>query len=93
MIRKKPYVQFSKKVVVAVCVAVTAISLTGIAMCFFAGQMQYVADIIKTYISYAVIVFAAYSGNSAVEKWLTKRYSFGTGNPTSTEHDDTESNG
>ncbi len=30
--------------------------------------------IVKAYISYAIVVFAAYSSNSAVEKWLVRKY-------------------
>lgn len=70
---KKPYVQFSKRIVVAVTVCVTAISTIGLVMTFLTKEMEYGVNIIRTYIEYAMVVFAAYSGNSAVEKWLVHK--------------------
>lgn len=68
---KKPYVQFSKKMVVFVCAAVTAICVAGVALCgFYLNSSDGVVSIISSYIGYAMVCFAAYSGNSAVEKWL-----------------------
>ena len=73
MTKRRHYVQFSKKVVVAVTIAVTTICLVSIVLMWSGQGMEYMADIVKAYIGYAMVVFAAYSGNSAVEKWLTKR--------------------
>ena len=70
---KKPYVQFSKRIVVAVTIAVTGISVMSCVLCWSSGEPSYLVDIVKAYIQYAMVVFAAYSGNSAVEKWLVKR--------------------
>ena len=71
---RKPYVQFSKRVVVSVCVAVTALATVGVVLSYTAGEMNEATEIIKVYIQYAMVVFAAYSGNSAVEKWLVRRW-------------------
>ena len=71
---KKPYVQFSKRIVVAVTASVTAICLAALILCAMADDAPSVVLVVKAYISYAIVVFAAYSGNSAVEKWLVKKY-------------------
>jgi len=71
---KKPYVQFSKRIVVAVTVSVTALCLAAQLLCALIGGAEEVVLVIKAYISYAIVVFAAYSGNSTVEKWLVRKY-------------------
>lgn len=70
---EKEKIQFSKKVVVAVTAAVTSIAFASILLMWFNGNVEFMADVIKNYISYAMVVFAAYSGNSMVEKWLLHR--------------------
>ena len=70
---QRRYMQFSKKVVVAVTAAVTAISVLGIVFCWLNADTAALVNTVKAYIGYATIVFAAYSGNSAVEKWLIAR--------------------
>ena len=65
---KKPYMQFSKKVVVAVTVSVTAIALLAIGFCWNATDTVSLVDVVKSYVGYATIVFASYSGNSIAEK-------------------------
>ena len=72
--KTKPYVQFSKRVVVAVTASVTAICLAALILCAVAGDTPSVVLVVKAYIGYAIVVFAAYSGNSAIEKWLIKKY-------------------
>lgn len=69
------YVQFSKIIVVAVTAAVTVICAVGMLLCYRLGDTDGVVEVSKAYISFAIVAFAAYSGNSAVEKWLVKRYS------------------
>jgi hypothetical protein len=71
---KKPYIQFSKRIVVAVTASVTAICLAALLLCYLVGSAEEVVLVVKAYISYAIVVFAAYSGNSAVEKWLVRKY-------------------
>lgn len=71
---KKPYVQFSKRIVVAVTVSVTGMCMAGVLLCALIGGAEEVVLVVKAYISYAIVVFAAYSGNSAVEKWLVRKY-------------------
>lgn len=71
---KKPYVQFSKRIVVAVTASVTGMCTAGLLLCLLLGGAEEVVLVVKAYISYAIVVFAAYSGNSAVEKWLVRKY-------------------
>jgi len=71
---KKPYVQFSKRIVVAVTASVTGICVAGVLLCALIGGAEEVELVVKAYINYAIVVFAAYSGNSAVEKWLVRKY-------------------
>ena len=62
--------------VVLVVASALVISLFGIILCALVGAPEDagVVAIIKTYIGFAIVVFAAYSGNSAVEKWLISKY-------------------
>ena len=83
MTKQKAYVQFSKRIVLLVTVAVTVISLLAVVLCFFRSDTEALISTVRTYINYATIVFAAYSGNSVFEKWLMQ----GKSNDT---HGDTE---
>ena len=85
----KKYTQFSKKIVVAVTAAVTVICASALVLCYMAGDTDSVVGVTNAYIGYATIAFTAYSGNSAVEKWLTKKY----GSVHTSEAEETESNG
>ena len=85
----KRYTQFSKKIVVAVTAAVTVICAAALVLCYLAGDTAGVVEAANAYIGYATIAFTAYSGNSAVEKWLTKKY----GSVQTAETETTESNG
>ena len=38
----------------------------------FRSDTEALISTVRTYINYATIVFAAYSGNSVFEKWLTQ---------------------
>lgn len=83
MTKQKAYVQFSKRIVLLVTIAVTVISLLAVVLCFFRSDTDALISTVRTYINYVTIVFAAYSGNSVFEKWLTQ----GKGNDT---HGNTE---
>lgn len=85
----KKYTQFSKKIVVAVTLAVTIICAAALVLCFLADDTAGVVEAANAYIGYATIAFTAYSGNSAVEKWLTKKY----GSVHTSEAEEAESNG
>jgi len=78
----KPYVQFSKKMVILSIVSAVIISIIGIVLCAAVGAPDDagVVAITKTFIGFAIVVFAAYSGNSAVEKWLVSKYGKGGNN-------------
>ncbi len=69
------YVQFSKMIIVAVTAAVTVICIGGMVLCYSLHDTDAVVELGRAYISYAIVAFTAYSGNSAVEKWLMKKYS------------------
>ena len=49
----------------------SVISLLAVVLCFFRSDTEALISTVRTYINYATIVFAAYSGNSVFEKWLT----------------------
>ena len=85
---KGPYVQFSKKMVVFVISAVTLLSLLSILLCFTAEDMGVVQHIMEAYTGFATVCFAAYSGNSAVEKWLIRRYMAGEAHEKNRETED-----
>lgn len=70
----KKYVQFSKRIVVAVTAAVTVICAAALVLCFMAGDTGSVVAAANAYIGYATVAFVAYSGNSAAEKWLVRKY-------------------
>lgn len=61
---KRPYVQFSKRIVVAVFIAVTAITIAGLIIDWLIGDAEQATHVIRVYVEYAMVVFAAYSGNS-----------------------------
>lgn len=90
---KRPYVQFSKKIVVAVNAAVFVVVLAGIVLAAVDGAASEMTAIIRIFVEYAMVVFAAYSGNSAVEKWLVKRGPSPAGDDSGDEENEGESNG
>lgn len=53
---------------IAICIATIVLSCCGF-------DMTIGVDVINANIPFAVVVFAAYSGNSAVEKWLVRSQS------------------
>lgn len=69
---KKQYVQFSKKMVMAVVFSEIALCIATVALACCGFDMTIGVDVIRANIPFAVVVFAAYSGNSAVEKWLVR---------------------
>ena len=83
----KKYVQFSKKVVIAVCISVTVITVLSIVLDFLGNMPGQATGIVKVYIQFAMVVFAAYSGNSAIQKWLIKKYSSAATSDTEDEND------
>ena len=60
----KRYVQFSKIIIVAVTAAVTVICIGGMLLCYSLSDTDAVVELGKAFISYAIVAFAAYSGNS-----------------------------
>ena len=72
--KKKEYVQFSKRMVLFVCIAVTSLSVIAMVMCCAGGWLEGLGEILKGYTGFATVCFAAYSGNSMVEKWLVRRF-------------------
>ena len=70
-LNKRQYTQFSKQMVMAVVLSEIAICIATIVLSCCGFDMTIGVEVIKANIPFAVVVFAAYSGNSAVEKWLT----------------------
>ena len=79
--------QFSKNMVMAVVFSEIAICIATIVLSCCGFDMAIGVDVIKANIPFAIVVFAAYSGNSAVEKWLTRS------NASSASLDSVSSNG
>lgn len=86
--KNRKYTQFSKKIVVAVTAAVTVICAGALALCYLGGDTESLVGVTNAYIGYSTVAFVAYSGNSAAEKWLIRKY--GGAN---CDADTTESNG
>lgn len=87
MMKRRQYTQFSKKMVLAVVLSEIALCIATVALACCGFDMTIGVDVIKANIPFAVVVFAAYSGNSAVEKWLVRSQ------PSITETEDAVSNG
>lgn len=69
---KRQYTQFSKKMVMAVVFSEIVLCAATIALACCGFDMAIGVDVIRANIPFAVVVFAAYSGNSAVEKWAAR---------------------
>lgn len=69
--QKRPYMQFSKKIVVAVIVCVTLLSLIAIVLCWHGNDLVSLTNVVRTYIQFSMVVFASYSCNSVAEKLIT----------------------
>ena len=67
---KNKCTQFSKKMVTAIVFSEIALCAATVALSCCGFDMSIGVDVIKANIPFAVVAFAAYSGNSAVEKWL-----------------------
>ena len=94
MRKMKKYTQFSKKIVVAVTAAVTIICAAALVLCYLSGDTAGVVEAANAYIGYATVAFTAYSGNSAVEKWLTRKYGDASATNSDTDYTNlTDSNG
>ncbi|MGN1367805.1 MAG: hypothetical protein ACI4WX_02980 [Aristaeellaceae bacterium] len=66
----KAYVQFSKRMVVMVMVSVTVIVAISVIGMIYDSAYDQLPEVMENYLRFASVVFVAYSGNSAVEKWL-----------------------
>lgn len=88
---RKQRVQFSKKMVIAVVFTEIALCIATIVLSCLGFDMAIGVEITKVNIPFAVVVFAAYSGNSAVEKWLV--YSARSNSSSPESADDAISNG
>lgn len=67
---KNKCTQFSKNMVMAVVFSEIALCTATVALSCCGFDMSIGVDVIKANTPFAVVAFAAYSGNSAVEKWL-----------------------
>lgn len=82
--KKKEYVQFSKRIIVAVTAAVTVLCTAAVVLCWFRNDTESIVKVVETYIWYAGLAFASYSGNSIAEKWMARKYA----STSSTESED-----
>lgn len=71
--KNQKFMQFSKKIVVAVTLMVTIVCLASIVLAWQMDSSNSMTQIVKAYINYAIIVFASYTGNSVTEKVLSAR--------------------
>lgn len=69
---RRKYTQFSKKMVMAVVFSEIALCVATIVLACCGFDMTVGVNVIKANASFAMVAFAAYSGNSAVEKWVTR---------------------
>ena len=69
---RRQYTQFSKKMVTAVVFSEIALCAATITLACCGFDMTIGVDVIKANVPFAVVAFAAYSGNSAVEKWVAR---------------------
>ena len=62
--------------VVTVITSTILVTLIAVILCATTGASDEsgVVAVVKTFIGFAMLVFAAYSGNSAIEKWLLNKY-------------------
>lgn len=67
---KKQYVQFSKRIVVAVIIAEFSLCAITLLLACLGYDMSIGAEVIKAHTPFAIVTFVAYSGNSMIEKWL-----------------------
>ena len=75
---KRQYSQFSRKIVVAVVFTEIALCIATVVLSCCGFDMTIGVNVIKANIPFASVVFAAYAGNSAVEKWLVRSGQSGT---------------
>lgn len=71
---KNKHIQFSKRMTVVSVVAAILVTVATDFLLFHMGYPEGIVEVSKTMLIFASIVFAAYCGNSAVEKWALKRY-------------------
>ena len=67
---RKQFGQFSKKVVGAVVLTEIVLCIATLVLACCGFDMAIGVEVIKANTPFAMVAFAAYSGNSAVEKWL-----------------------
>lgn len=85
---RKQTALFSKGMVMAVVFSEIALCVATIVLSCRGYDMAIGVDVIKANIPFAVVVFAAYSGSSAVEKWLVR-----SGSSSADGQDESASNG
>ena len=89
----KAYVQFSKRMVILVMVSVTAIIAVSVCGMIFDNAYEQLPEILRHYLGFASVVFVAYSGNSAIEKWLVNRSKISNNSGVDASSEDTTSVG
>lgn len=64
------YIQFSKRIVAGVTIAVTLIIIAAIALCYSAEDTSSIVGLVGAYCNFALVVFASYSVNAISEKCI-----------------------
>jgi hypothetical protein len=70
--KDKKYVQFSKRMVVLSLLSGEIFSAFAMWLCYASNYPEGIVSIATANMIVSMIVFIAYSGNSALEKWLIK---------------------
>lgn len=70
---KQKFIQFSKKIVVTVVASVNLFVALAMVMLYDMREASGLVEIVKYYLIFSGIVFVAYCGNSALEKWALSK--------------------
>lgn len=71
---KKSYVQFSKRMTIVAVVAAVIIAAATELILWQMDAADGIVEVCKAMLMFSGLVFVAYCGNSAVEKWALSRY-------------------
>lgn len=64
------YIQFSKRIVAGISIAITIICCVAIILCYAKGDTDSIVGLVGSYCNFATIAFVSYSVNSVGEKIL-----------------------
>lgn len=70
---KQAHIQFSKKMVVVAVVAAVIVTGIGNWVLYVMEDASGIVELDKAFLLFAGLVFVAYCGNSAIEKWALSK--------------------